>query len=598
MIFSRGIGSRLGLATLCVAVVAIVLGGAGLLIWLDRISTLHAAHSSAQRLSQLLSEQTERTVQAVDLMLVGIMESLAASRGLPEHDPALQHRLEDLLSASPFVRALYIIGPDGFIIQDTDYPDTPRVSLADRDYFRAQTEGDAGLYIGAPARSRSLGFWFVGMSRRIPSPDGRFAGIVAAAVEPAYFERFYTRLLLSGTDSIALFRRDGTLIARYPNVQSAIGTSYASYEPFNSRLSALPVGSLESAGFFGDTVRILAYRALDGLPLVVTVGLDKETVLAPWRQRALVASAAACGIALLGVASLLLLIQRYRHRVGLEQRLAQAQKLDAVGRMAAGIVHDFRNILGAMASGARLIRSRTCDGALTPILDEMDAAVERGADLASKLLTVSRQQDLALEVVDINQLLRALEPLLKIAAGSGIRLRLKLAPEVWPCRLDRAQFDGALLNLILNARDAMASGGEVRVATANAARPAGIGGAIRAHGDYARITVTDTGQGMTSQVTQRALEPFYTTKGEAGTGLGLSQVYGFVHQVGGDMRIKSQPGVGTTVDLFFPRYVPARARGADHAKAAHPTPERLDQHGELRAEEPSARHAPSPAPLH
>jgi signal transduction histidine kinase len=224
-------------------------------------------------------------------------------------------------------------------------------------------------------------------------------------------------------------------------------------------------------------------------------------------------------------------------------------------------VHDFRNLLGAMGSGARLVRSRAADAAaLAPILDEMDAAVERGTTLASKLLTVSRQQELALGVVDVNQLLSALQPLLKSAAGSDVRLTLELAPEVWPCRLDRAQFDRALLNLVINARDAMPSGGEVRVATANETKRAGIGRATRAVGDYVRITVADNGQGISPEVAQRVLEPFYTTKGEAGTGLGLSQVYGFVRQVGGDLRIESKPGVGTTVELLFPRqHADARA---------------------------------------
>src|SRR5690606_17545664 len=378
----NGHGAR-GAGTLSIVVVVVVLGGAGLLIWLDRINTLREAHASTLRLSRLLGEQTERTVQAVDLMLASLAESLAVP-GIPENDPAFRDRLKALLAASPFGRALFAIGPDGLIIHDTDYPHTPRVSLANRDYYRAQMERDVGLYIGAPLRSRSVNVWFVGMSRRIPSPDGGFAGVVVAAVEPAYFERFYRGLMLSSTDSIALFRRDGTLIARYPDVRSAIGTSYGSYEPFVSRLDAAPAGTLDSPGMIGGTPRILAYRTIDDLPLVITVGFDQEAVLAPWRQRALIASAAAFGIALLGVASLILLLQRYRQRVALEQRLAQAQKLDAVGRMAAGIVHDFRNVLGAMASGTRLIRRRATGDALGPILDEMDAAVQRGGDLASK----------------------------------------------------------------------------------------------------------------------------------------------------------------------------------------------------------------------
>src|SRR5690606_19600848 len=324
--FWGGIGSRVGVATLCVAVVVIVLGGTGLLIWLDWIRTLHEAHSDALRLSKLLSEQTERTVQAVDVMLEGLADSLAEP-GIPAHDPAVEDRMRALLAGSPFVRSLFAVGPDGAVIQDNDHSRIARVSsLADRDYFRAHQERDVGFYIGAPLRSRVFGDWFVGMSRRIPSPNGRFAGVVAAAIEPAYFERIYNGLMLGRTDSVALFRRDGTLIARYPNLTSAIGTSYASYEPFDGRLDAAPIGTLETSGMIGGKERVLAYRAVDQLPLVVTVGLDREAALAPWRQRALIASAAAVGIALLGVASLLLLIQRYRQRVALEQRLAQAQK--------------------------------------------------------------------------------------------------------------------------------------------------------------------------------------------------------------------------------------------------------------------------------
>jgi two-component system, NtrC family, sensor kinase len=560
VISSEGFASRFEGATLSVAMLVIVLGGAGLLISLARVNTLREAHATALRLVHVLGEQTQRTIQAVDLILTGIGDELHAS-DVPEHDPVFQDRMRAHLETSPFIRALFVIGPDGFITQDTDHPSTPRVSLADRGYFIAHAErDDLGLHIGRPLRSRSVGVWFVSMSRRVPSADGRFAGIVVAAVEPRYFERFYSGLALGATDSIALFRRDGILIARHPYIES-VGASYASHEPFRSQLDKMATGSLESEGAIGGSPRILAYSTVEDTPLVVTVGLDKQTLLADWQQRALITSGGALGISLLAAASMFLLVQGLRQRTAMQQQLAQAQKLDAVGRMAAGIVHDFRNLLGAMASGARLVRSRAVDAAaLAPILDEMDAAVERGTTLASKLLTVSRQQELALGVVDVNQLLRALQPLLKSAAGSDIRLRLELAPEVWPCRLDRAQFDRALLNLIINARDAMPNGGEVRVATANEAKHAGIRPTTRPVGDYVRITVADNGQGISPEVAQRVLEPFYTTKGQAGTGLGLSQVYGFVRQVGGDLRIESTPGAGTTVELLFPRQH-ADARG-------------------------------------
>jgi signal transduction histidine kinase len=473
-------GTTLSVAVLVVVpVLVVVLGGASLWIWLDRVNTLREAHSTLLRLVHVLSEQTARTVQAVDLMLTGLGDELYAASGLPDHDPVFQDRMQTLVRSSPFIRALFVVGPDGLLTQDTNHPNTPPVSVADRDYFVAHAQrDDVGLYIGQPLRSRRVGTWFVSVSRRIPSPDGPFAGVVVAAVEPRYFERFYSGLTLGADGNIGLFRRDGILLARHPHIESAVGTSYASYEPFmNDQLKRTSTGSLETSGAITGSARVVAYSTVEGTPLVVGVGLDKGTVLADWQQRALVTLGSAFGIALLGAASLILLIQRCRQRAVVEQQLAQAQKLDAAGQMAAGIVHDFRNLIAVVAIGAGMLRKRV-DTTLEPILDELDAVVERGTTLSSKLLSFSRQQDLELEVVDVNQLLVALQPLLKSATGSGVRLQLRLAPELWPCRLDRTQFDRALLNLFVNARDAMPDGGEVRIATANASCRGGLDRAV------------------------------------------------------------------------------------------------------------------------
>jgi two-component system, NtrC family, sensor kinase len=743
-----------------VALLVIVLGGAGLWIWLDRVNTLREAHLTTLRLVHVLSEQTERTVQAVDLMLAGLADTLTSTPDLPKHDPAFQDKMWALERSSAFVRGLYVTGPDGFLTHATGHPNSPRVSAADRDYFMAHAaRDDLGLFVGKPLKSRRVGTWFIGLSRRLASSDGSFAGVVVAAVEPRYFERFYGDLALGETGSIALFRRDGILIARHPHIESAVGTSYASYEPFmNDQLKRTSTGSLETSGAITGSARVVAYSTVEGTPLVVGVGLDKGTVLADWQQRALVTLGSAFGIALLGAASLILLIQRCRQRAVVEQQLAQAQKLDAAGQMAAGIVHDFRNLLAVVAIGAGMLRKRV-DTTLEPILDELDAVVERGTTLSSKLLSFSRQQELELEVVDVNQLLVALQPLLKSATGSGVRLQLRLAPELWPCRLDRTQFDRALLNLFVNARDAMPDGGEVRIATANASCRAGldravlprggpllglillaaligvplleialfieIGGwiglgptlalivltavigawklpsqgidllmrarrqlaegtlpavevfeglclaiagalllapgfltdavgalmlvpavrralyhqvrrRIEAHiargaddfgpepgygsgagptieteckqvgeerpgpsGDYVRVTVADNGPGMTPEIARRALEPFFTTKGAAGTGLGLSQVYGLVRQVGGDLHIHSEPGAGTTIELFFPRCAPVRPRpAADHEEVAHGARHRHCQPGDLRSEEAGGRDGQRLAPPH
>jgi hypothetical protein len=159
----------------------------------------------ARNLVHVLAEQTERTFQAVDLTLLGVRDALAAAPGMPDNDVRFRDALKERLAALPYVRALYVIGPDGFITHDTDYPSTPRVSLADRPYFKAHQENPAvGLHVERPLRSRSVGVWFVSFSRRINRPDGSFGGTVVAAVEPRYFEHFYSGLSVGQDGFIAL----------------------------------------------------------------------------------------------------------------------------------------------------------------------------------------------------------------------------------------------------------------------------------------------------------------------------------------------------------------------------------------------------------
>ena len=200
-----------------VAVLVIVLGGAGLWIWIDRGTTLREAHLTTLRLVHVLNEQTKRTVQTADIILTGIADTLASTPDLPKHDPTFQDKMRALVQSSPFIRGLYVTGADGFLTHATGHPNSPRVSAADRDYFKAHAARDnLGLFIGKPLKSRRVGTWFIGLSRRLTSADGSFAGVVVAAVEPRYFERFYGDLALGETGSIALFRRDGILIARHP----------------------------------------------------------------------------------------------------------------------------------------------------------------------------------------------------------------------------------------------------------------------------------------------------------------------------------------------------------------------------------------------
>ncbi len=239
-----------------------------------------------------------------------------------------------------------------------------------------------------------------------------------------------------------------------------------------------------------------------------------------------------------------------------EEALRHASKMEAVGQLTGGVAHDFNNLLTAILGSLSLLE-RHVGGAERPrrLLETARQAVRRGADLSGRLLAFSRKQPLRMEAVDANELLRETAPLLRRALGEEIAFDLSLAPALPRCRADASQLQAAVLNLAINARDAMPDGGRLVIGSALRRLDAAAlrDNAEAAPGPFIAITVEDTGQGMTPEVMARAFEPFFTTK-EAGkgTGLGLSQVYGFVRQLGGHVALDSAPGRGTRVTLYLP----------------------------------------------
>jgi PAS domain S-box-containing protein len=244
-----------------------------------------------------------------------------------------------------------------------------------------------------------------------------------------------------------------------------------------------------------------------------------------------------------------------REGLAKEQQLRRAQKMEAIGRLTGGVAHDFNNLLTIIIGGAEALLE-----ALEPGSDAHDIAKlalgagERGAELVSRLLSFSRAQTLDPLPVDIDGLFSGLEPLVRRTIGEHIEVRFEAEPGL-ACVADRAQLDSALLNLAINARDAMPRGGRLTIqAKAIDLTPKDV--ANLKPGSYVRFTVTDTGQGMDAKTVERAMEPFFTTKEVGkGTGLGLAMVYGFAIQSGGSLRIRSTPGRGTVVEMALPRIV-------------------------------------------
>jgi nitrogen-specific signal transduction histidine kinase/ActR/RegA family two-component response regulator len=261
-----------------------------------------------------------------------------------------------------------------------------------------------------------------------------------------------------------------------------------------------------------------------------------------------------------------------------QEALRQSNKMEAVGQLTGGLAHDFNNLLTGISGSLELIRIRVGQGRTAELGRFIDAALastSRAAALTQRLLAFARRQTLDPRPTDLNHLVGGMEDLFRRTVGPSIQIETKLPSELWPSLCDPNQLESALLNLVINARDAMPGGGRLVIETANTLL-FDRRGAPRTEvsrnlppGDYVALLVTDTGTGMTPDVLARAFDPFFTTKPTGqGTGLGLSMIYGFVQQSGGHVQLRSEPDQGTSVTIYLPRHLGAVDVEVDVARAA------------------------------
>ena len=380
--------------------------------------------------------------------------------------------------------------------------------------------------------------------------DGELRFVLAAGILPQVFQELLSAVAKPGTTA-AIVDRQGTFVARTLNFDERVGRPATEFVR-----NAMKSGD---RGFYRGTTyeglkNFTAFHTSSWSQWSAHLAVASRMIDAPTTWSFVAAGGAALGALLLGGMLILLVLRDMAERRRAEETLRQSQKMEAVGQLTGGIAHDFNNLLTAVIGNLDLIRNRAHDNErLRRLADNALEASRRGAKLASQLLAFSRSQRMSVGPVDLQQLFNGINGLLKQSVGPSIDVQMELDPDARRVTSDANQLELALLNLAVNARDAMPAGGKLIIS----ARRANAVGRHLPKRDYVQLCVTDTGVGMSEDVRARAIEPFFTTKPTGqGTGLGLSQVYAVARESGGSLDIDSQLNQGTTVCLILPMAPP------------------------------------------
>jgi signal transduction histidine kinase len=559
--------------------------------WHDRAALFRQAFDGARSTVATLHEHALKVLETHELLIEDVDDRI---RGLSwdaiQNQPEIHDYLAALVAAHPQAAAAWVADAAGNLRASsrTD-PRTRPLNLAKRDYFAAQVARDTGTFIGARVTGVVSGKPSFNVSRRRSAPAGGFDGVINISIQPDYLLDFWQAAAsAAGENAVSLLRADGAVLVRYPAVADA-PTQLAPNANFFRLIQGHDAGVVRQSSDVDGVDRILAFRKLQAYPVYLLFGLATESVERQWHENlALYGLSAALGAFALAAMSLLAIRQarfaalaaarlaaaadRLRQEIttreAAEAGLRQAQKMEAVGQLTGGVAHDFNNLLTVITGNLGLIMSRPGDaGRVMRMAESAMKACARGERLTQQLLAFTRQQVLRPEVVNTNKLLLDFEPMARRAVGEAVEIAFALDPQLDPVRVDPAQFEAAVLNLLVNARDALVGRtGRITIESRNVAIDAGDASGLEP-GSYVLVAVSDSGAGMDAATAARAFDPFFTTKDVGkGSGLGLSQVYGFARSAGGQVKIRSAPERGTTVTLYLPR-------SADRPRAADTSPQ-------------------------
>jgi two-component system NtrC family sensor kinase len=532
--------------------------------WVSYRNTESVSDERIERSLDILHEHALKVFQTVERSFSEIDE---ITRGMSDddirsHEAALHSRLQQIVEVMPQLQGIAIMDRNGHaLVSSNSMPVPKNVDFSDRDYFKAEQKADNGTFVSGIHRPRLPGldnYIFVLSHRRLTS-DGQFNGVISIAVLPTYFEKFYERMANSEGSYFGMASADGGFLARYPVPQNRL-LKLDDKSKFHEDIDLGLDRSIYTVSAQLDGIeRRIGYRKLTGFPVYVLAGTEQSAIVGEWARYmsghlifGLPATALVFIALWLALRRTSRLYDEADRREVAEGALRQAQRLEAIGKMTGGIAHDFNNLLMIVSGSVQRLRTELTDKKHVRLLDMIATATQRGESLTRQLLTYSRQQTLTPQVIDLAQRLPTLRELLTRSLRSDIDIKVEVPSEVCAVRVDPSELEMAVINLAINAKDAMPNGGTLSIR----AKPVTLKGEASADalsGEFVAVRIADTGAGIPADILPRVFEPFFTTKEVGkGTGLGLSQVYGFAKQSGGTATITSTEGSGTAITLYLP----------------------------------------------
>ena len=474
--------------------------------------TLDVAHEHALK----VFETIDRSLSEINEIVRGIPDA-----GIRSREEALHARLKRLVDSLPQMKSTWIFDAQGRALVNSLVLPAPDIDFSDRDYFKAHVERDIGTFIGEALKPRPpyQGAAFFGVSRRRQTDDGSFGGVLQASVFPEYFENFYARIGHDAGSFFALGLTDGAVLARFPVLDRDLRLERSS--AVGQKIAANPKAGLITAVSPADGIeRRLGYQRLAQYPVYVSAGLETSAIRSRWLDTmgrhlifGLPATALLFFILALALRRTRRLYAEAGRRMEAEEALKHGQRLEALGQLTGGVAHDFNNLLTVIrASVDMLRRPHLPEERRLRYVDAISETVSRAAKLTAQLLAFARRQTLKPEVFDVGKCVHTLTEMIGTLTGSPIEIVTHVPDEPCFINADAGQFETALINMAVNARDAMSAEGRLTITVQAVAELPGPAVRPQPPLGYVAVSVDDTGVGIPQEQVGRIFEPFFTTK--------------------------------------------------------------------------------------